>query len=82
MRSELFAAMGAHNFVRYWARFSTKTTFVKNCVRHVGDVGNVGNVGDVGDVGRVDDVGHVITLNEYPKGHKFLGWLSYSVFQQ
>ena len=36
-------------------------------------------VGDVGDVG---SVGHVITLNEYPKGHKFLGWLSCSVFQQ
>ena len=51
-------------------------------MRHVGDVGNVGDVGDVGDVGRVDDVGHVITLNEYPKGHKFLGWLSCSVFQQ
>ena len=57
-------------------------------MRHVGDVGNVGDVGDVNDlgdvsdVGGVGDVGHVITLNEYPKGHKFLGWLSYSVFQQ
>ena len=24
--------------------------------------------------------GHIITLNEYLKGHKFLGWLSCSVF--
>ena len=37
-----------------------------------------GGVGGVKvDVG---SVGHVITLNENPKGHKFLGWLYCSVF--
>ena len=30
----------------------------------------------------IGSVGHIITLNEYPKDHKFLGWLSCSAFQQ
>ena len=73
------------SFLSFFCNFCIFCNFCNFC--HVGDVSDVGDVGDVSDAGDVGDVGDVCDVGdvgsvEYPKGHKFLGWLSCGVLQQ